>query len=323
MAESQSVEERVVSAFMQADAEPVSQQANPAPGAAEVKGAEAPQAEQPEQQQPEVEAAAEEQPAEVETIEIDPDEPLFEQEIPDDTGKKVAQKLSLKELQQGYLRERDYRKKTQELARQREELPKVLAKQAQEVTQSYTKRLAELQGVVLKTVAEELAGKDLNKLATEDPFEYVRVSNRARQLNELLQTIKGETEAAARQREEQEKKAAAEKWAKSREILERDIPDFGPSVAKRLMDVAVEFGFTREEAAELNDHRIIKMAHALAERKTVESKRPEVEKKVAVVTKTLKPGQPTKPSNKLQEARQKLRKSGKPEDALSIFEAML
>jgi len=180
-----------------------------------------------------------------------------------------------------------------------------------------------LQGVVLKTVAEELAGKDLNKLATEDLFEYVRVSNRARQLNELLQTIKGETETAARQREEHDKKNAAEKWAKSREILERDIPDFGPTVAKRLMDVAVEFGYTREEAAELNDHRIIKMAHALAERKTVESKRPEVEKKVAVVTKTLKPGQPTKPSNKLQEARQKLRKSGKPEDALSIFEAML
>ncbi len=317
MAESQSVEEKVINAFM-GDLDPPSetQQANPATEAPEATETETPQAAESEA---EVEAKGE-QSDDVQTIEIDPEEPLFEQEIEED-GKKVAQKLSLKELQQGYLRDRDYRKKTQELARQREELPKQIAKQAQELSSSYEKRLGELQGLVVKTVAAELAGKDLNQLATEDPFEYVRISNRARQLNELLQEIRKEQDTEASKRKEEDQKSAAEKWRASLEVLQRDIPNFGEPVVKRLLDAGKEWGFSQEEVAGWTDHRIIKMLHALSDKKAVETKRPEVEKKVAVVTKTLKPGQPAKPSNKLQEARAKLRKSGRPEDALSIFEA--
>jgi len=289
--------------------------ATPAPEAAQVEGAEAPQAEEEQ-----VEQAAEQE--EVQTIEIDPDEPLFEQEIEED-GQKVAQKLSLKELQQGYLRDRDYRRKTQELARQREELPKLVAKQSQDLSESYTKRLAELQGVVTKTVAAELADADLNRLATEDPFEYVRISNRARQLNELLQAVQKEQEAEVAKRKEEDQRQATEKWQKSLEVLNREIPDFGPAVVKRLIDAGEEWGFSRDEVSTWNDHRLIKMLHALSEKKAVQSKRPQVEKKVAVVTKTVKPGQPTKARNAIDEAKAKLRKSGKLEDALPIFERML
>jgi hypothetical protein len=64
----------------------------------------------------------------------------------------------------------------------------------------------------------------------------------------------------------------------------------------------------------------VKMLHALSEKKTIESKRPEVEKKVAVVTKVLKPGQPSKSRSANDEARAKFRKSGKLEDGLAVFE---
>lgn len=319
MAESQSVEEKVINAFM-GDLTPQSdtQQANPETEAPEQAETEAPQAEKSEADK---EAKAESSD-DVQTIEIDPDEPLFEQEIEED-GKKVPQKLSLKELQQGYLRQRDYTKKTQELARQREELPKHIAKQSQELSSSYEKRLSELQGLVVKTVAAELADKDLNKLATEDPFEYVRVSNRARQLNELLQEIRKEQEGETSKRKEEEQKTARQKWSESLEILKRDIPDFGEPVVKRLLAAGEEWGFSKDEVAGWTDHRVIKMLHALTDKKAVETKRPEVEKKVAVVTKTLKPGQPPKNVSKMQEAKAKLRKSGKPEDALAIFEASM
>jgi hypothetical protein len=272
--------------------------------------------------EPQVEAKVEEQPEDTQTIEIDPDEPLFEQELEVD-GKKEAQKLSLKELQQGYLRERDYRKKTMELARQREELPKLVAKQGQELSQSYVKRLSELQGLVVKTVAAELANTDLNKLATEDPFEYVRISNRARQLSELQQAVQKEQEAESAKLKEQEQRASAEKWQKSLEILQSDIPDFGPPVVKRLIAAGEEWGFSQDEVSQWTDHRLIKMLHTLSEKKAVEAKRPDVEKKVAVVTKTVKPGQSTKPKTAFDEAKAKLHKSGRREDALSVFEGFI
>src|SRR5690606_20155890 len=145
---------------------------------------------------------------------------------------------------------------------------------------------------------------------------YVRVSNRMRQLQELQQVIAKEQEAEAAKRKDEEQKAKAEQWQKSLEILQRDIPDFGPPVVKRLIDSAEEWGFSKEEVSGWADHRLIKMLHALSEKKAVETKRPEVEKKVAVVTKTVKPGTTTKQKSAVAEARQRLRKSGKPEDAI-------
>lgn len=308
-------ENQVLNAFEATMDAPETPAANPTE-AAQVEGADAPQEE--EKAQPEVKA--EEQ--ETETIEIDPEAPLFEQELEED-GKKVAQKLSLKELQQGYLRERDYRKKTQDLARQREELPKLVAKQGQELSESYTKRLSELQGLVLKAVAADIQGKDLNALATEDPFEYVRVSNRLRQIDELQQAIKKEQDAESAKKQEEEKRTSAEKWQRSLEILQKDIPDFGPTVVKRLIDTGEEWGFSKDEVSTWNDHRLIKMLHALSDKKAVETKRPEIEKKVAVVTKVMKPGQPTKSRSANDEAMAKLRKSGKREDAVDVFARFL
>jgi hypothetical protein len=280
--------------------------------AAQVEGADAPQAEEAS------DVTAEQE--ETETIEIDPDAPLFEQELEED-GKKVAQKLSLKELQQGYLRERDYRKKTQELARQREELPKAVAKQGQELSESYTKRLSELSAMVAKTVAADIAGKDLNQIAESgDMFEYMRVSNRMRQLQELQQAIQKEQEGESAKRKEEEQHAKADRGRKMIESLQRDIPDFGEPTVKRLIEVGKDFGFDQKEVLEWDDARIVKMAHALSEKKTVEAKRPEIEKKVAVVTKVLKPGQSAKSRSANDEAMAKLRKSGRREDAVGVFE---
>jgi len=266
--------------------------------------------------------AAQQEEQDAQTIEIDPEEPLFEQEL-DDDGKKVTQKLSLKELQQGYLRAKDYTRKTQELARQREEVPQVLAKQAQELSESYGKRLSELTALVMQTVAPELNGVDLNKLANEDAFEYVRLSNRVNQVQQLLQRVKVEQEQEKSRLAEEENKAKAQRWSQSLEVLNRDIPGFGPDVVKRLFDAGKELGFDQAEIAQWDDHRLIKLLYNFSEKKSLESKRPEVERKVALVTKIVKPG--TKQANRssIDEARSRLRKSGKAEDALPIFEQMI
>lgn len=260
---------------------------------------------------------------EAETIEIDPDEPLFEQEI-HEGGKKSTQKLSLKELQQGYLRQRDYTQKTQELAKQRDELPRAYAKQMQDLSESYANRLSELQQLAMKTVAAELEGVDWERLAIDNPLDYPAKLERRMKLERLLQTIQAENRATTERQTAEKNKTKAERWQKSLEILHRDIPDFGPDVAKRLIDAGKDWGFEPQEIAEWDDPRQIKMLHALiekaADKKAVESKRPEVEKKVALVTKTLKPGAKTAQRTQMDEAKARLKKSGKLEDALPIFE---
>lgn len=325
MSEVQMNEGQILGAFMasmpQAEEPQIATPAKEAPSAEQTPAAEAVTTEETETKA-EVKAEEQEQAEAAQTIEIDPEEPLFEHEVEED-GKKSTQKLSLKELQQGYMRQGDYQRKTQELARQRDELPKALSKHTQELSESYQKRLSELSALVMKSVAADIQGKDLNQLANEDPFEYIRISNRQRQINELLQTIQQEQESDKAKSGEEEKKKYAETWQRSLEILQRDIPNFGPDVVKRLIDTGKEYGFTQDEVGKLNDHRWIKLLHMASERKATETKRPEVEKKVALVTKVLKPGAPAHRPTAIEEARKKLSKSGKAIDALPIFEAAL
>lgn len=281
---------------------------------------------QPTEEAPQETEVQAEQPQEevqqAETIELDPDEPLFEQEI-EENGKKVTRKFSLNELQRGNMWQRDYTRKTQDLARQRDELAKAYAKQSQEYAESYSKRLTELQQLAMKTVAAELAGVDWERLAADDPLGYPAKFERRQKLQTLLQTIQAEMQQAESQASQQKTKSKAERWQKSLEILNRDIPDFGPDVAKKLIDAGKDWGFEPQEIAEWDDHRQIKMLHALMDKKAVESKRPEVEKKVALVTKNLKPGAKTASRTKLSEDMAKLKKSGKDTDALAVFEALV
>lgn len=282
---------------------------------AQVEGQDAPEQEQSQAPDPQ-------DSAETETIEIDPDEPLFEQEI-EEAGQKKKQKLSLKELQQGYLRQADYTRKTQELAKQRDELPKVTAKQVQELGDAYAKRLSELNAFVSKVFAPELQNVDWNRLSTEDPFEYIKLQNRRQQVVEMIDLVKKEQDAASTKLAQEQQSKKASEWQKSLEVLTKDIPNFGPEIVKGLVETGRSYGFTDEDMAEWRDHRLLKMVYDIGNRKQIESKRPEVEKKVAVVTKILKPGAKQASRSSYDQARQQLRKTGKPADALPVFEAMV
>lgn len=284
---------------------------------AQVEGADAPSAE--------AEAApavSDENQEETQTIEIDPDEPLFEQELTEN-GQKKTQKLSLKELQQGYLRQADYTRKAQEVAKQRAEVQETARQAGQEAVKQYAQRLEQLQAALVKTVAPELANVDWNKLANEDAFEYVRLSNRAKQINDVLQAISSEKTTADEQSNQEQQKKKAENWSKSLDILKQDIPDWGAPVAKRLAQAAQDAGFTDAEVAQWDDHRLIKLAYKAAMAEDLQTKQPDVSKKVSLVPKILKPGTKPKVSGALDEARQQLKKTGRPEHALAIFEAAL
>lgn len=240
-------------------------------------------------EQPQVEEQQEE------TIEIDPDAELFEMEL-DENGQKVSKKLSLREFQKGYLRQADYTRKTQDLAKQRSEVQEVLRQATDKASKEYAQKLDMLQEAMVKTLAPELANVDWNKLATEDPFEYVRLSNRQRQIAESMQAITAEKSSleARTRTEEQQKKA--ERWQKTLEVLQQDIPDWSQPVVQKIVKAAKDAGADEAQVNALDEGWIIKLAHKAALYDELNAKRPEVEKKVALVTKTLKPGQKVTPT---------------------------
>ena len=272
------------------------------------------------------EAKAPEQTAEeeVQTIEIDPDEPLFEHEEVEN-GQKITKKISLAELQRGYIGNAETQRRFQEAAKLRTEAQQEVRKAEQQAIEKATKQLDQLQSLVFASVAPELSNVDWNKLAAEDAFEYVRLSNRARQINATLEQIQAKkTQLEAASKEEQEK-GHAEQWVKTVEILQKDIPGWGESIAQRLAKAAEEVGYSNAEIGQWRDPRLIKLAHKAALYDALQSKTAEVTKKLAVVPKVLKPGAAKAPqkSDEAAVARWKASKGKINQDGASVFERFI
>lgn len=282
---------------------------------------EASQEPQVEGQEPEETQAAPEEPEEA-TIEIDPDEPLFEQELTDKEGRKKKEKLSLKELQRGYLAQAETTRRFQEAARIRTEAQEAVRKAEQQATEQSVKRLSELQDFILQAAAPELKNVNWDKLASEDAFEYVRLSNRAKQINDALQVIRAEKAKLEEAQKSEKQKARLERLAKSDETLRSE--GFSDETMSRFIKQAEDSGFTKEELQDF-DHRFFRLAHKAALYDDLQAKQAGekkiVEKKVSVVPKVLKPGPKPKPTTAADEAMQKVKKTGKMTDALPIFEA--
>ena len=267
--------------------------------------------------------AEEQQKGDTETIEIDPEEEIFETTYDTDGGSKETKRLSLKELQGGYMRTADYTRKTKALSEQIAKARNEAIQANSELAKTYQTRLQELHLLVETMLAPELKSIDLDRLAVEDGLGYITAKHRVDKIKEAMARVQDELKTEAAKQAEKEKQEKAERWRGSLEVLQREIKDFGPEVVKRLIEAGPKWGFSAEEVSKWDDHRYIRMLHALDQRKDVQEKVARVEKKVALVTKVLTPGAKAAAASPTSEALAKLRKSGRREDALPIFESML
>ena len=85
---------------------------------------------------------------EEESIEIDPDEELFEVEITLEGGDKETRKYSLNQLKKERMLEADYRRKTEELSRQRKEVETQLRQGVEKERGQYLETLNTLNQMV-------------------------------------------------------------------------------------------------------------------------------------------------------------------------------
>lgn len=241
-------------------------------------------------------------------------------------GSDVVEKPTIKELREGYMRRKDYSRKTAEVARQREEVPEKIRQGVEGERTAYLQQLQQLNDLVIESVAPELKNVDWNNLSATDPFEYVRLKNRSEQLQNVLSVIKSKQQEVTKKQEMERSQALQKVAQQARQTLEDKIPGWNDQLYQQLMESAVnDYGYRRDEVAAWVDPKAFQLLHDANEFRKMKAAKPVVDKRVVSVPKAVKPGtaQAAKPQQKQNEAFKKLQSSGRFEDAAAVIRSRL
>ena len=234
--------------------------------------------------------------------------------------------VTQEELVNGYSRQQDYTRKTQELAQQRKTIEQQQAELAQRdaiYSQLLPKMEAQLKG--------ELANEpDWNALYEDDPVGYVREKQLWDEKKEKLSAV-----AAEQQRLQQEALVKQQEQLKqyveygNQKLLEI-IPEWqNPEVAAKeklaIGEYAVNtLGYTPQEIEQVYDYRaLLGLRNAWLNSKTVEATKKKPTQKAPA--RVARPGTTNRPKTAapVKKAKQRLAKTGKIQDAAKVFEQLI
>ncbi len=159
-------------------------------------------------------------------------------------------------LKDAFLMRADYTKKTQEVAEARRAVEQQ-AESSRALIQEHAKAFA------LSEQVKAYENVDWATLESEDP---VRAATAWRQFTQLKDQ-RDEAVRGVMQKEQErtlsEQRETAKQVEEGRAVLARDIPDWSPEYAGKLVNHAVsKFGFTPQEVGAITDPRMIKVLNA-------------------------------------------------------------
>lgn len=271
----------------------------------------------------ELEAAEEDEPHEDQVEEEESEQPqLYTIKV---DGEETE--VTLEELQNGYSRQRDYTRKTQELAQQR----KAVEAKYQEISQKdaiYSQLLPRMESTLKGELENE---PDWNALYEADPIAYVREKDIWNEKKQKLQAVQAES-----QRLQQESAMAQQQQLQqflqygNQQLLEQ-IPEWQDNEVASKEKMAIRdygvnvLGYTPQEMDSVYDYRVLLgLRNAWLQHKTQQATKVKpTEKKAAA--RTARPGTSNVPKSTtpVKKARQKLAKTGKVQDAAKLFEQLL
>lgn len=277
--------------------------------------------------QPNQQVEGEDAPAEAKVAEIPLDQLeaiQLEVEVSGDSG-KVVEKPTIKELKLGYMRQKDYQTKTAEVARQRNEVGEKIRQGIEGERQAYAQTLQQLQSAMVQLAAPELQNVDWNKLATDNPADYVAKRNRLEQFQNAIRAINEKQHEVTAKMQAEQSQALQNAAKEARETLERDIPGWNDELYQSLMKTGSDYGFKPEEVGSWVDPRSIKVLHDAYQFRQLKVK-PVQANKVVNVPKVIKPGtvnSSTVKQRNVEASMKKLQTSGRVEDAAAVIRARL
>ena len=271
----------------------------------------------------ELEAAEEDEPQEDQVEEEESEQPqLYTIKV---DGEETQ--VTLEELQNGYSRQRDYTRKTQELAQQR----KAIEAKYQEISQKdaiYSQLLPRMESTLKGELENE---PDWNALYEADPIAYVREKDIWNEKKQKLQAVQAES-----QRLQQESAMAQQQQLQQflqygqQQLLEQ-IPEWQDNEVASKEKMAIRdygvnvLGYTPQEMDSVYDYRVLLgLRNAWLQHKTQQATKVKpTEKKAAA--RTARPGTSNVPKSTtpVKKARQRLAKTGKVQDAAKLFEQLL
>ena len=239
-------------------------------------------------------------------------------------GKEIE--VTLDELQKGYSRTQDYTRKTQQIAEARKAVEAETA-----AIRAEREQYAQLLGALQQQL--ESAGEqpvDWDRLYAEDPIEWVRQRELARDKQERKAAIQSEQQRLSQLTVQQQTEEMKAKLAQEQELLISAVPEWkDPQKAKAEKALLVEFGrkigFSEDELKNVYDHRAVIALRKAALYDQMVSKRKDIKPVVNNGPRPVKPSAAGRVSSTTEgtRAKQRLAKTGRVDDAAKAIELLL
>jgi len=239
--------------------------------------------------------------------------------------------VGIEELKNGYQRQADYTRKSQALAEQRKETEAIQSERQrlEQERQMYANGLQMLQEQQSSKL-QEFENVDWTALKTEDPYQYMLKKDEYRDAQEKVQNVAQQQAIIQQEQAEEANKARAHFVQQEYNRLVEALPEWNDqesTIKKDVQEYAKSVGFLPEEINQLADHRSVLVIKKAMEYDKLTQKVAPKKKAVKKVPKVQKSGRGNSKEDSAAEAvkqkRARLRKSGKQDDAASIFYDML
>jgi len=228
--------------------------------------------------------------------------------------------VNLEELIQGYQRNADYTRKTQELAQERNQSSEFVERSKKDV-EAKLQKLDQLNNAAQAQLQQEYAEVDFEKLYDEDPVEAARLAHKMRKKHDQLAQVSQQTQ-------ELQSQEFNKYLGEQQKLLTQKIPEFtdeqkGPRFKQQMRDYLGNIGFNDSEINSVYDHRYVMLVKDAMSYRNLQKAKPGIKKKVANAPKVVKGGVAKSKGQANEEAKRqqlsKLRKSGQVKDAAAFF----
>jgi len=207
----------------------------------------------------EIDTEAEDETEEVEDSEDQEDTPEVQKFPVKINGKEEL--VTLEELQSGYMKDGDYREKTTKVAEERKAIEAEKAKVAdlQKVRETYLTESQTLQGIIKTFVIPDAKLNEI--LQTKGAEAYLQAKSSNEKIQQQINALQSQDARVTNEITEEQKQANAERESKEREALYAAVPEFkDPTYTDGFIKYATTLGYTPEDIANTQDHRILVMA---------------------------------------------------------------
>ena len=239
--------------------------------------------------------------------------------------------VGIDELKSGYQRQADYTRKSQALAEQRKETENIQSErmQLEQERQMYANGLQMLQEQQTAKL-QNFDTVDWETLKQEDPYAYMIKKDEYRDAQERVNNVAQQQQNVQNEQMQQAQQAKTHFIRQEYTRLVEALPEWenkDSTIKEDVRKYAAEVGFLPDEINQLADHRSVLVIKKAMEFDKLTKKVAPKKKAVKKVPKVQKSGRGTSKEETAAEAlktkRARLRKSGRQDDAASLFYDML